>query len=293
MPRPILRSIAVALTLGGCTGGGVIDPQGPIGSGERLILFDSLAIMLVIVVPVIAATLGVAWWFRASNARARRQPDWSYSGQLEFIVWAIPALVVMFLGAVAWVGSHDLDPSRPLGSAPPVEVDVVSLDWKWLFLYPEQHVATVNRLVIPAGRPVRFRLTSATVMNSFFIPQLGSQIYTMAGMATTLHLRADRPGVFHGLSAHFSGDGFSGMHFDVYAVPAAAFATWAAASRRRPPLDLRAYAALARESMDVPPMTFGAVAPGLFGMIVRQTAPPASAPPAKRMMTAITPKAGD
>ena len=170
--------------------------------------------MLAIVVPTIAATFAFAWWFRASNTRATYLPDWEYSGRIELIVWAIPLLVIMLLGGVAWIGSHDLDPAKPLASnTPPLEVQVVSLDWKWLFIYPDQHIASVNQLVVPAGTPIHFSLTSASVMNAFFVPQLGSMIYTMNGMTTQLYLQADAPGTFLGLSSHFSGDGFSGHAF--------------------------------------------------------------------------------
>src|SRR5579863_10646469 len=194
----------------GCAG--VLDPHGPVGASEKLVLLDSLAIMLVIVVPTILATFAFAWWFRASNKRARYRPSWAFSGTLELIVWAIPALVVIFLGGIAWFGSHALDPYRALPSKqPPLEVEVVSLDWKWLFIYPNDGVATVNQLYIPAGRPVHFRLTSSGVMNSFFVPQLGSQIYTMSGMTSQLSLQADKAGTYRGLSAQFSGAGFSSM----------------------------------------------------------------------------------
>ncbi len=180
--------------------------------------------MLAIVAPTIVAIFVFAWWFRASNTKARYLPEWAYSGRIELVVWAIPALVVMLLGGVAWIGSHDLDPAKPIASSqPPLEVQVVSLDWKWLFLYPDQKIATVNTLTVPVGVPVHFSLTSASVMNAFFIPQLGSMIYTMNGMTTRLHLRADAAGVFHGLSSHFSGDGFSDMNFEVHAIPAKDF----------------------------------------------------------------------
>ena len=199
-----------------------------------MILIDSLAIMLAIVVPTIVATLAFAWWFRASNTRARYLPDWDYSGRIELIVWSIPLLVIMLLGGVAWIGSHDLDPAKPLASnTPPLEVQVVSLDWKWLFIYPDQGVASVNQLVVPVGVPLHFSLTSASVMNAFFIPQLGSMIYTMNGMTTQLNLQADAPGTFRGLSSHFSGDGFSDMHFEVLAVPAERFNAWIEATRSR------------------------------------------------------------
>ena len=194
--------------LGGCSEG-VLDPKGPIAAAERQILFNSLGIMLAIVIPTILATLGVAWWFRSSNKRARYLPNFDYSGRLEMLVWSIPAMTVLLVGGVAWVGSHDLDPRKPIASTvKPVRVQVVSLDWKWLFIYPDQGIATVNQLTIPVGTPVSFELTSSGVMNSFFVPQLGSQIYTMAGMVTRLHLQADHPGTYRGLSAQFSGDGF-------------------------------------------------------------------------------------
>ncbi|MEA2995541.1 MAG: cytochrome o ubiquinol oxidase subunit, partial [Alphaproteobacteria bacterium] len=192
-----------AATLGGCTGG-VLDPKGPIAAAERQILFNSLGIMLAIVIPTILATLGVAYWFRASNTRARYMPEFIYSGRIEILVWSIPAMTVLLVGGVAWVGSHDLDPRKPLASTvKPLSIQVVSLDWKWLFIYPDQGIASVNRLTVPVGTPVRYELTSAGVMNSFFVPQLGSQIYTMAGMTSQLHLRADSPGTYRGLSAQF------------------------------------------------------------------------------------------
>ena len=186
--------VMLAIVLTACQPA-VLDPRGIIGIAEKTILIDSLAIMLAIVIPTVAATFAFAWWFRASNTRARYLPDFAYSGRLELIVWAIPLLVIMLLGGVTWIGSHDLDPAKPLASnTPPLEVQVVSLDWKWLFIYPEQHVASVNQLLVPAGVPVHFSLTSASVMNAFFIPQLGSMIYTMNGMTTQLNLQADAPG---------------------------------------------------------------------------------------------------
>src|SRR4051812_23290033 len=150
--RP-LAVAAAALALGGCNGG-VLDPQGRIGRAERTILFNALAIMLAIVIPTIVATLAFAWWFRASNARARYLPDWAYSGRIELVVWSIPTLVILFLGGVIWIGSYDLDPARPLNSEiEPINVQAVSLDWKWLFIYPDQGVASLNELVVPAGTP--------------------------------------------------------------------------------------------------------------------------------------------
>jgi cytochrome o ubiquinol oxidase subunit 2 len=259
---------AIVLTLTAC-GEGVLAPKGPIGESELTILFDATAIMLAVVIPVILLTMGFAWWFRAGNSRARYLPDWEYSGRIEMIVWSIPALVIVFLGGIAWISSHELDPPRPIESAAaPLDVEVVSLDWKWLFIYPSEGVASVNRLVVPVGTPVRFRLTSGSVMNSFFVPQLGSQIYTMPGMTTRLNLRADKPGTYQGLSAQFSGDGFSDMRFDVTAIPADQFATWIKSARGQGgALDVAAYDALARPSRAVAPTTYARVATELFDAI--------------------------
>jgi cytochrome o ubiquinol oxidase subunit 2 len=276
-----MRSIVLAIllvsaaTLGGCTEG-VLNPKGPIALAERQILFNSLGIMLAIVIPTILATIAVAFWFRSSNRRADYQPDFEYSGRLELLVWSIPAMTVLLVGGVAWVGAHDLDPRKPIAStAKPVNVQVVSLDWKWLFIYPEQGIATVNQLTVPVGTPISFELTSSGVMNSFFVPQLGSQIYTMAGMATRLQLQADHPGTYPGLSANFSGDGFADMRFPVDAVPAEQFAQWVSATRRSggPALDKASYADLAKPSKAVAPSTYSSVSPGLFGEIINSGMP--------------------
>ncbi len=268
-----LTAVAVAAPM--TCAAGVTDPAGPIGRSEMVIMTDALAIMLAIVIPVIIATLVFAWWFRASNTRARYRPNFSFSGRLELLTWSIPIMVVMFLGGIAWTGSHDLDPARPLASSvQPVEVEVVSLDWKWLFIYPDQGLASVNQLVVPAGTPVHFRLTSASVMNSFFVPQLGSQIYTMAGMTTQLNLLADKPGIYQGLSAQYSGAGFSEMRFHVIALPPDAFANWVAATHAKGgTLDQAAYAALVPPSQANPAVTYGSVSPDLFQAIVMQSAP--------------------
>jgi cytochrome o ubiquinol oxidase subunit II len=275
-PCGILLALIV---LTGCNPA-VLDPLGPVGEAERTILIDSLAIMLAIVVPTIAATLGCAWWFRSSNTRARHLPDWEYSGQLELIVWAIPLLTIMLLGGVAWVGSHDLDPAKPLPSkAAPLDIQVVSLDWKWLFIYPAQRVASVNHLVIPAGAPVHFALTSASVLNAFFVPQLGSMIYTMNGMTTQLNLHADAPGMFQGLSSHYSGAGFSDMHFDVEALPADRFSAWVDSTRGNgPTLTPQSYADLAMQSAKVASFTYRDVDHDLFQKIVMQALPPGPGP---------------
>jgi cytochrome o ubiquinol oxidase subunit 2 len=254
----------------------ILDPQGPIGAAEKTILIDSVGIMLAIVLPTIAAIFAFAFWFRASNTKAFHWPDWEYSGRIELVVWAIPALTVILLGGVAWIGAHQLDPARALeGPDKPLTIQVVSLDWKWLFIFPDQKVATINTLTVPAGVPLHFELTSSSVMNVFFIPQFGSMIYTMNGMATRLNLRADTPGTFQGLSAHFSGDGFSDMHFDVHVVPSEQFSKWAQdASGAEKAVDQRSYEEIARPSMKSEQAIYRLGDPNLFNSIVMQKLPP-------------------
>lgn len=278
-------ALCAALILSGCARG-VLQPEGPVGTANSVILLDSVAIMSAIVVPTIAALLVIAWWFRASNGRARYRPNFVYSGRLEIVVWGIPTLVIMFLGGLTWIGAHELDPSMPLRSSakdPPLEVQVISLDWKWLFIYPQQRIASVNELTLPAGRPVHFYLTSATVMNQFFVPQLGSMIATMNGMQTQLHLQADHPGNYRGISAQFSGDGFSGMHFTVHAVSSHDFQHWVAVTKQNGPvLDRNGYFDLLRESCNVRPFTYRSADPSLFAAVVKRDLPPGTGPYAGR-----------
>ena len=279
--RRIVRfaPLSAAFLLSGCNWA-LLNPQGPVAAGNSELLVDSVAIMLAIVVPTIIATLVIAWWFRASNTRARYLPDFEYSGQLEMIVWAIPLLTVMLLGGVAWIGSHDLDPAKPLASKEePLHVQVVSLDWKWLVIYPDQHLASVNRLVIPAGTPVRLSLTSGSVMTAFFVPELASMIYTMNGMRTQLNLMADHTGTYRGLASQISGDGFSDMHFEVEAKTPEDFYAWLGQARGQgQTLTPEAYMALSKQSVVSTPFTFGQVADGLFEKIVDQTLPPGPGP---------------
>src|SRR5436190_5066294 len=284
-------ALIVLLLMAGCSGG-VLDPQGPIGAANVKILLNALGIMLMIVVPTIIAILIFAWWFRASNPRARYRPDFVYSGGIEMVVWGIPILVIMFLGGVIWLGSHELDPFKPIASPhKPTQVQVVSLDWKWLFIYPAEGVASVNELVVPAGIPVHFLLTSASVMNMFFVPQLGSMIATMNGMVTQLHLAADKPGEFYGQSAQFSGDGFSDMNFMVRAVPQDAFAQWVAGTRQTgSALDRTSYLALCQQSTNVRPFTYGTVEASLFNAVVNQELPPCPGPNTERAGATVRPQ---
>jgi cytochrome o ubiquinol oxidase subunit 2 len=290
-----LPFVGATMLLASCQQTGILDPRGPVASAERLLLINSTAIMLVVVIPVILMALGFAWWYRSSNPSATRSEELRYEGRVDFVVWSIPALVVILLGGIAWVGSHDLDPRAPIQSTvKPLPIDVVSLDWKWLFIYPDQGIAAVNQLVIPAGTPINFRLTSATVMNSFLVQQLGSQIYTMPGMTTHLNLLADLPGEYPGISANFSGNGFAWMHFIVKAVSAADFDAWVAQARASgPALDIPGYAQLAKPSQAVPPMTYRSVDPNLFEHIVDETAPdPEHMRPGRHSATPASPAGG-
>jgi cytochrome o ubiquinol oxidase subunit 2 len=276
-----LGALAALGCLSAC-GGAELDPAGPVSAAERNILFDALAIMLAIVIPVIAALLLIAFRFRAANTDAPYWPTFTHSGRIELIIWSIPALVIFFLGGVAWTSSFLLDPARPLPArVKPLEIQVVSLDWKWLFIYPDQGVASVNRLVVPAGVPLHLRLTSASVWNVFWVPQLGSMLYCMHGMAGTLYLQADRPGIYQGSSAMISGDGFADMHFDTEAVASDEFAKWVSVTQGAqagPALDEAAYRALLRQSSNLPPYTYASVRPGLFEAIVTRQLPPGEGP---------------
>jgi cytochrome o ubiquinol oxidase subunit II len=269
------------LPLAGCQELIVLHPKGVVGEATSSLLIGSFIIMLPIVVPTMLAALVFGWWYRRSNTQAYFDPNFVESGKIEIITWSLPLLTIMLLGSVAWIGSHDLDPARPLPSdEEPLNVQVVSLDWKWLFIYPDQNVASVNRLVVPVGVPIHFRLTSASVMNAFFVPQLGSMIYTMNGMATQLNLNANEAGSFMGLSTMFSGNGFADMHFTTEAVPKADFDAWTkqASSGGGPTLSSQAYKDLSVQSMNVAPFTYSAVEPRLFDKIVTQELPPGPGP---------------
>jgi cytochrome o ubiquinol oxidase subunit II len=276
----VLLVLLAGTLLSGCAYG-VLNPKGPVGADEKIILFDATAIMLAVVIPVIVCTLGFAWWFRAHNRHAQRRPDWEYSGRIEFVTWCIPALIVLFLSGIAWIGSHDLDPHKPLrAELKPLEIEVISLDWKWLFIYPDEQVASAQELVLPVNRPVHFRLTSGSVMNSFFVPQLGSQIYTMAGMTTQLNLLASSAGTYAGLSAQFSGQGFSDMRFDVKAVSVEDYQAWLASVRAHADrLDADRYSQLANPGVLDAPLAFGHVVSGLFDGIVGNHGAPLSSDP--------------
>ena len=237
-------------------------------------ILASTILMLLIIIPVMALTIFFAWRYRASNRQARYEPDWDHSTQLELVIWAAPLLIIICLGAITWTGTHLLDPYRPVGrvapgkpvaaQARPLEVQVVALDWKWLFIYPEYGIATVNELAAPVDRPIQFHITSSTVMNSFFIPALAGQIYAMPGMETTLHAVLNKPGDYTGFSANYSGAGFSGMRFGFHGMDDAGFAQWVDKVRHGGRLDRAAYLQLERPSENTPVHHYGSVEAGLY-----------------------------
>ena len=247
-------------------------PAGPIGADEKTVIFAAIGLMLLVVVPVFVMTFFFARHYRASNVRATYAPKWAHSRKIEVVVWLVPALIVSGLAVLTWKTTHEVSPYRPLASAQrPIQIDAVAMNWKWLFIYPDQHIATVNRLVIPTGVPVSFRLTSDTVMTSFFIPRLGSQIYAMPGMQTKLHLVADRPGTFVGRNFQFSGRGYSWMHFKTVATSKPDFDRWVRevkGSERR--LDPATLNVLERPSVANPVTYYGSITPRLFARIIHQ-----------------------
>jgi cytochrome o ubiquinol oxidase subunit 2 len=266
-------TVGLALLVSGCglAQAPILDPKGPIALAERDILFRALAIMMIVAIPVVVMTFWFAWRYRASNSSSRYEPGWM-SAKLDVAVWIVPTLIVVALGVHVWRGTHALDPYKPLQpSTGSLEVQVVAQDWKWLFIYPQQGVAAVNELAFPSGAPVRLRITSDTVMNSFFIPALGGQIYAMAGMQTQLNLRADAPGRFVGRNTQYSGRGFADQHFAAVAMTPADFDAWVKQVGRSPQkLDAAAYAELARPSAAHPVVHYATVEPGLFDRIIRK-----------------------
>ena len=266
--------LGAALSLGGCGTIAVLEPKGPIGGGDRLVILVAIALMLLVVIPVFIMHYLFARRYRASNPKGAYTPKWDYSGKIDFVVWIVPIMIVIGLGTLSWRQTHRLDPYRAIDPGKPVRIEVIALDWKYLFIYPDHGIAAVNRLVFPARVPVSFRLTSGTVMTSFFIPQLGSQIYAMAGRQTRLHLMADEPGTFFGHNQQFSGAGYADMHFDATAMPPQEFQAWVQQAGKSPnKLDLARYEELAKPTMGYPVTTFSSVMPDLFEHVMRQYNP--------------------
>ena len=270
-PALLLPSLLVLLT--GCNAA-ILNPKGQIGQDEKTLLITAVALMLLVVIPVILMTIVFAWKYRASNTKARYEPNWSHSTAIEVVVWSIPCLIILVLAVLTWRSSHALDPYKPLQSnAKPVTIEAVAMDWKWLFIYPDLGIATVNEIAFPVDTPVNFKITSDSVMNSFFIPQLGTQIYAMAGMETKLHLIANETGDFRGISANYSGHGFSKMNFVAHALSdKAGFDAWVAKVKASPKsLDAAAYQALAanrNDKADFPVTYYASVQQGMFKSLI-------------------------
>jgi cytochrome o ubiquinol oxidase subunit 2 len=270
-----LLALWPAIFLAGCSDMLLLNPKGPIGDAERLIIYVAIGLMLLVVIPVFVMAVWFPWKYRASNPKATYAPKWSHSVRIELVIWLVPVAIVTALSILVWTETHRLDPYKPIDSGvKPTHIEAVSLDWKWLFIYPDQDIAVVNELVFPANAPLNFRITSDTVMTSFFIPQLGSQIYAMAGMQTRLHLMADEPGVYQGQNQQFSGRGFSQMHFKAIAVPREEFEAWVQKTKQTSgKLDLARYEEIGKPSIGYPVTHFSPVKPHLFDHIMRKYGP--------------------
>lgn len=277
--RPLLLTGAL-LPLAGCNTL-LLNAPGDVARQQGDLIIVSTVLMLLIIVPVIALTLYFAWRYRASNAKATYKPDWDHSTQLELLIWAAPLLIIVVLGAITWVSTHTLDPYRPLdrikagqpvaADVKPLEIEVVALDWKWLFLYPEQNIATVNEIAAPIDRPIKFKITASSVMNSFYIPALAGQIYAMPGMETQLHAVMNHPGQYDGFSANYSGHGFSHMRFKFHGMDQAGFDKWVESNRASgQTLERAGYLELEKPSEKEPVRRYAAVAPGLYHAILNR-----------------------
>ena len=281
--RPLLLLPLLAL-LPGCEAV-VLSPAGDIAAQQRDLLVMSVVLMLIIIIPVMALTVFFAWKYRESNKEARYEPDWDHSTHLELVIWAAPLLIIICLGAITWSGTHLLDPYRSLdrinkgqavaAGVEPLQVNVVAMDWKWLFIYPEYGIATVNELAAPVDRPIRFHITSTGVMNSFYIPALAGQIYAMPGMETKMNAVINRPGKYVGFSANYSGDGFSDMRFAFHGLDQAGFDQWIAGVRADGKgLDRETYLELEKPSEKVPVIHYASVDEGLFDAVLNMCVEP-------------------
>ncbi len=250
----------------------VLQPAGPVGVREARLLAETTGAMLIVVIPVFILTILFAWRYRDGAPERRYNAKFSGSTPIELTIWGIPLAIIIVLGVMDWRSTLALDPFKPLpGHMPTLRIDAVSMDWKWLFIYPDQHVATIDQLVIPTGTQIAFSITSDTVMNVFFIPRLGTQIYAMAGMQTQDHLLAKNPGTFRGISANFSGEGFPEMHFSTKAVSPRDFAAWITQTQSAPGnLDAAAYAKLKKPGVQDAPAIFGHADPALFEAILHE-----------------------
>lgn len=267
----VVLLMMMTLVLGGCHfNSGALAPRGPIAASELHLIGFAVELMLIVIIPTIFMALWFAWRYREKN-NAKYTPEWTHSTALEIVWWSIPCAIILILGTVTWKTTHSLDPFKPLDSQKkPIVVEVISLDWKWLFIYPEYKIATVNYLRIPTDTPINFKITAAAPMNSFIIPQLGGQIYAMTGMTTQLHLIADVPGSYRGFGANYTGVGFAGMEFVADATSQENFTRWVAAIQSAPDkLTLDAFwNQLAPQSTNNPVHYFGSVEPELFDNVI-------------------------
>lgn len=275
----IAAFVFAALT--GCSKLRVLSPSGDIASQQRDLVIVSTLLMLLVIVPVMFLIFYFAWKYRETNTEAEYAPGWFHSTMLELVIWTIPLLIIITLGAITWITTYKLDPYRPLdridahralpADVKPLEVQVVSLDWKWLFFYPEQGIATVNEVAAPVDRPIRFKLTSSSTMNAFYIPELAGMIYSMPGMQTELNAVINKPGVFHGLGSHYSGSGFAGMTFSFHGLSNEGFDQWVAKARAEgTDLNRSTYVQLAKPSERNPVQRFANVDPQLFERVVNR-----------------------
>lgn len=285
-PAATLRRFAplLLLPLGGCNWV-VMSPAGDVAMQQRDLILISTLLMLLIILPVMAMTIWFAWRYREKAQAKDYDPDWDHSTSLELLIWSAPLLIIIMLGAITWTSTHLLDPYRPIEridatrkvepTAKRLQVEVVALDWKWLFIYPDLGIATVNELAAPVDQPIEFKITSATLMNSFFVPALAGQIYAMPGMQTVLHAVANKPGNFEGFSANYSGAGFSNMRFRFRAMDKAGFDQWVAKIKASgTKLDRATYVKLEQPSEKVAPMYFAGVEPQLFHAALNMCAQP-------------------
>jgi cytochrome o ubiquinol oxidase subunit 2 len=277
---PLLAALAGCNTV-------VMNPTGDIAKQQADLITVSVLLMLLIIVPVMILIAVFAWRYRQGNTEAKYEPDWDHSTKLELVIWGAPLLIIIALGLITWISTHKLDPYRPLerldekhpiaASAKPLTVQVVAMDWKWLFIYPEQGIATVNELVVPTNVPVRFKITATSVMNAFYVPELAGMIYAMPGMETELNAVQNKPVVSEGLSANYSGAGFSDMHFTYRGVQQGDFDQWVASMKGKGGALGRAdYLQLAKPSVKEPVHEYAAVEDGLYNVVLNQCAEPGS-----------------
>lgn len=274
----VLALVPLMAALSGCNLV-VLNPSGDVAQQQGDLVVISTLLMLIIIVPVMALTVLFAWRYRKSNTKARYEPEWDHSTQLELVIWAAPLLIIICLGALTYMTSHLLDPYRPIdriaenrpvdSSAKTLEVNVVALDWKWLFIYPEFGIASVNEMAAPVDRPIRFNITASTVMNSFYIPALAGQVYAMPGMQTQLNAVINKAGTYKGFSANYSGAGFSQMRFNFHGLSHDGFETWVADVKAGGgSLDRAGYLQLEKPSVNDPVRRFGSVEAGLYKAIL-------------------------